>query len=378
MGDNGKKVKAIIKNNESDTNGASNPPKYHFKNLVFEGGGVKGIAYVGALEVLDQEGILKDIERVAGTSAGAMVAVLIGLGYSAEEMKDILWKIKFRNFLDKSWGLIRNTERLVDDYGWYKGEFFRNLMAEYIQAKTGDGEITFKDIEKMRKEGKPFRDIYLIGADLSTGYSKVFSASTTPDVKVADAARISMSIPLIFAAVKGLNGDDHIYVDGGLLENYAIKVFDRKDYVVDEVNARRTDYYKKINQKLKSKNSKTKEKSIDNLNEYVYNKETLGFRLDAKEDINLFLDHNAEPKTKKIDDIISYTTALVTTLIDFQNNVHLHSDDWQRTVYIDTLGVSSMDFDISDSKKQKLVDSGISHTKAYLDWYNNDEDKYNK
>lgn len=378
MGSNGKKVKAIIKNNESDTNGASNPPKYHFKNLVFEGGGVKGIAYVGALEVLDQEGILKDIERVAGTSAGAMVAVLIGLGYSAEEMKDILWKIKFRNFLDKSWGLIRNTERLVDDYGWYKGEFFRNLMAEYIQAKTGDGEITFKDIEKMRKEGKPFRNIYLIGADLSTGYSKVFSASTTPDVKVADAARISMSIPLIFAAVKGLNGDDHIYVDGGLLENYAIKVFDRKDYVIDEVNARRTDYYKKINQKLKSENSKTKEKSIDNLNEYVYNKETLGFRLDAKEDINLFLDHNAEPKTKKIDDLISYTTALVTTLIDFQNNVHLHSDDWQRTVYIDTLGVSSMDFDISDSKKQKLVDSGISHTKAYLDWYNNDEDKYNK
>ena len=378
MGENGKKVKAIIKNNESDTNGASNPPKYHFKNLVFEGGGVKGIAYVGALEVLDQEGILKDIERVAGTSAGAMVAVLIGLGYSAEEMKDILWKIKFRNFLDKSWGLIRNTERLVDDYGWYKGEFFRNLMAEYIQAKTGDGEITFKDIEKMRKEGKPFRDIYLIGADLSTGYSKVFSASTTPDVKVADAARISMSIPLIFAAVKGLNGDDHIYVDGGLLENYAIKVFDRKDYVIDEVNARKTEYYKKINKKLKSKNSKTKEKSIDNLNEYVYNKETLGFRLDAKEDINLFLDHNAEPKTKKIDDIISYTTALVTTLIDFQNNVHLHSDDWQRTVYIDTLGVSSMDFDISDSKKQKLVDSGISHTKAYLDWYNNDEDKYNK
>ena len=356
----------------------SSTSKYHFKNLVFEGGGVKGIAYVGALEVLDQEGILKDIERVAGTSAGAMVAVLIGLGYSAEEMKDILWKIKFRNFLDKSWGLIRNTERLVDDYGWYKGEFFRNLMAEYIQAKTGDGEITFKDIEKMRKEGKPFRDIYLIGADLSTGYSKVFSASTTPDVKVADAARISMSIPLIFAAVKGLNGDDHIYVDGGLLENYAIKVFDRKDYVIDEVNARRTDYYKKINQKMKSENSKTKEKSIDNLNEYVYNKETLGFRLDAKEDINLFLDHNAEPKTKKIDDIISYTTALVTTLIDFQNNVHLHSDDWQRTVYIDTLGVSSMDFDISDSKKQKLVDSGISHTKAYLDWYNNDEDKYNK
>ena len=58
---------------------------YHFKNLVFEGGGVKGIAYVGALEVLDKEGILKNIKRVAGTSAGAMVAVLVGLNYTATE-----------------------------------------------------------------------------------------------------------------------------------------------------------------------------------------------------------------------------------------------------------------------------------------------------
>ena len=54
-------------------NKSNDTSKYHFRNLVFEGGGVKGIAYVGALEVLDQEGILKDIKRVAGTSAGAMV-----------------------------------------------------------------------------------------------------------------------------------------------------------------------------------------------------------------------------------------------------------------------------------------------------------------
>ena len=99
---------------------------YHFRNLVFEGGGVKGIAYVGALEVLDKEGILKDIKRVAGTSAGALVAVLIGLGYSAKELKDILWSINFQNFLDSSWGVIRNTKRFIEDYGWYKGEFPRH------------------------------------------------------------------------------------------------------------------------------------------------------------------------------------------------------------------------------------------------------------
>lgn len=44
---------------------------YPFKHLVFEGGGVKGIAWVGASEVLEQKGVLPDIERVGGTSAGA-------------------------------------------------------------------------------------------------------------------------------------------------------------------------------------------------------------------------------------------------------------------------------------------------------------------
>ena len=350
--------------------------KYHFRNLVFEGGGVKGIAYVGALEVLDKEGILRNIERVAGTSAGAMVAVLVGLGYTTKEISDILWDINFKNFLDSSWGVVRNTKRLLEEYGWYKGDFFRDLMAGYIKAKTGDGESTFDDLKNLKKKGKAFRDISLIGADLSTGYSKVFNAAMTPNVKVADAARISMSIPLFFAAIKGIDGDDHIYVDGGLLDNYAVKVFDRMNYVSDEANIRRTEYYQKINEKLRA--SKAKTRSLNPVNEYIYNKETLGFRLDAQEEIDFYLDPNASAPTKEIKSFFTYTKALITTLIDFQNNVHLHSDDWQRTVYIDTLGVSSIDFGLSDTKKTKLVESGKDFTEAYLEWYNNDEEKANK
>ena len=347
-----------------------NTGKYHFRNLVFEGGGVKGIAYVGALNKLDEEGILQNIERVAGTSAGAMVAVLVGLGFTTQEISDILWDIKFQNFLDSSWGVIRDTNRMLKEYGWYKGDYFRSLMAEFIKRKTNDSEITFKDLETMRKEGKAFKDIHLIGADLTTGYSKVFNSKNTPDVKIADAARISMSIPLFFAAVKD---DGHIFVDGGLLDNYAIKVFDQSLLIADENNRRKTDYYDRINERLSTKKTEIKTKSL----EYVYNKETLGFRLDAKEDINLFLNQD-EAQKKEIKTFFSYTKALVTTLIDFQNNVHLHSDDWQRTVYIDTLGVSSLDFGLSDKTKQQLVDSGYKYTTAYLDWYNNDEEKANK
>ena len=340
---------------------------YHFKNLVFEGGGVKGIAYVGALEVLDGEGILKNIKRVAGTSAGAMVAVLVGLNYTATEISEILWKLNFQNFLDDTFGYVRDIDRLINEYGWYKGDFFRELMAGYIKDKTGNGEITFKELAKAKK----YRDIYLIGADLSTGFSKVFCYDTTPDVKVADAARISMSIPLFFRAVQNINNDGHVYVDGGLLDNYPIKVFDRASFITKESNKRETDYYDKTNKSLS--------KRVNQLDKFVYNKETLGFRLDSKEEINKFLHPDMEmPIKNDIKTLFTYTKALVTTLIDFQNNVHLHSDDWQRTVYIDSLGVGAIDFKISDSKKKDLVKSGFDHTKKYLEWYNNDEVKANK
>ena len=360
-------IKKIIIDNTSDT---CNTKKYHFKNLVFEGGGVKGIAYVGALNKLHEEGILQNIERVAGTSAGAMVAVLVGVGFTAKEISEVLWDIKFQNFLDSSWGVIRNTNRLLSEYGWYKGEFFRDLMAGYIERKTENSEITFKELETRRKNGEPFMDIHLIGADLTTGYSIVFNSKNTPHVKIADAARISMSIPLFFAVVRR---NDHILVDGGLLDNYAIKIFDQSNLVEDKNNIRKTDYYNKINEQLRIKKTRAKLTGI----EYVYNKETLGFRLDAKDDINLFLNQGDAPE-KEIKSLYSYTKALVTTLIDFQTNTHLHSDDWQRTVYIDTLGVNSLGFDISDTMKKALVESGYNYTSAYLDWYNNDEEKANK
>ena len=340
---------------------------YHFNNLVFEGGGVKGIAYVGALEVLEREGILQNVKRVAGTSAGAMMAVLVGLRYTVDEVKEILWDLNFKKFMDSSFGIVRDTKRLLEEYGWYKGDYFRNKMVEYIKGKTGDGEITFRKLADTHQ----YRDIYLVGADLSTGTSVVFSADDTPDVVVADAARISMSIPLFFASMKGGEKKDHILVDGGLLDNYSIKTFDRQSFVDDKKNnIRLTEYYDKFN-------TKKSVKDIIGDNPYVYNRETLGFRLDAKEDISMYLAHKAMVRNE-ISSFFTYTKALVTTLIDFQDNIHLHSDDWQRTVYIDTLGVRAIDFGISEAKKQKLVESGRQYTEDYLKWYNNDEEKANK
>ena len=329
---------------------------------------MKGIAYVGALEVLQEEGILQNVKRVAGTSAGAMMAVLVGLRYTADEVKEILWELNFKKFMDSSFGIVRDTKRLLEEFGWYKGDYFRNLMADLIKRKTGNGEITFNQLADMNK----FRKIYLVGANLSTGTSETFChGDDYGGMKIADAARISMSIPLFFASVKEKGQENQFYVDGGLLDNYSIKTFDREIFVDDKIrNIRRTDYYDIINKK------KSLKPQLEG-NQYIYNKETLGFRLDAKEDISMYLNHKPTIRNK-ITSFFTYSKALVTTLIDFQDNVHLHSDDWQRTIYIDTLGVRAIDFDISDIKKQKLVESGRQYTEEYLNWYNGDEDKANK
>jgi NTE family protein len=338
---------------------------YHFKNLVFEGGGVKGIAYVGALEVLEEKGILPGITRVGGTSAGAISALLVGLNFSPKEIREILWNLDFNNFLDSSWGIIRNTNNLIKKYGWYKGDFFRKWVGALIKQKVGKVNATFAEVEALKGK-KGFRSLYFIGTNISTGQSKIFSAEDTPNECVADAVRISMSLPIFFAAVR--DERDDVLVDGGLINNYPIKLFDQNNYVAADC-CLEPDYYQKANRVLKKAKGQTFK--------YVYNKESLGFRLDSETEINVFRNH-AEPGHKKITDFFDYTRALISTVYEHQDGYHLHSDDWQRTVYIDTLGVSTTEFSLTDKQKQALADSGRAGAEAYFKWYDGKEPKVNK
>ena len=330
---------------------------YPFQNLIFEGGGVKGIAYVGAMEVLEEKGILDRIVRVGGTSAGAITATLIGLGYSVEEMEELLRALDFNNFLDDSWGVIRDGKRLIADFGWYKGDFFRSWIGGVVAEKTGNPDSTFRDLRSAMDE-RPFRDLSVVGTNLSTGFVEVFSNEHTPRVCVADAVRISMSIPLFFAARRNFRGD--LYVDGGVLDNYPVKLFDRRKYIDDEAHARETEYYEAHNESLAGRRP--------SISRYVYNRGTLGFRLDSAEEIAVFRDQ-AEPPRHEIDDFFDYAWRLVRTLASAQENRHLHGDDWQRTVYIDTLGVGTTDFDLGEDGKSALVESGRRHARAYFGWY---------
>jgi hypothetical protein len=333
---------------------------YPFRNLVFEGGGVKGLAYVGALSTLESRDILKDITRVGGTSAGAINAVLLALGYDLEATYDVLSKLNFNNFMDDSWGFVRDAKRLVNSYGWYRGDFFKDWMGNLVKEQTGNSQSTFNDLH-----GLGLRELYLVGTNLSTGYAEVFSPEHTPRIPIVEAVRISMSIPLFFQAVRNFRGD--VYVDGGVFNNYPVKLFDRKKYI-DPANqkkhARETPYYEAENKKIRANHP--------NSSLYVYNKETLGFRLDTQQEIAVFRD-GAEPPVTKIDDFFDYALALIKAVMNVQNNAHLHSDDWQRTVYINTLDVGTTDFDLSETKKQDLLEQGKAGIAKYFEWYDSAE-----
>ncbi len=332
--------------------------EYAFKNLIFEGGGVKGIAYVGALDVLEKRGIVSRISRVGGASAGAINAVLLALDYNLDEMRTVLKSLDFTSFLDDSWGMVRDTNRLINEFGWYKGKFFSNWIGRRIEEKTGTPHSTFNELKN-----KGFRDLYIIGTNLSTGFAEVFSVEHTPRMRVADAVRISMSIPLFFAAIKNVRED--VYVDGGVMCNYPIKLFDREKYIARKdraTSARKTAYYKTENQKIPQTSSR-----------YVYNKESLGFRLDSGNEITRFRD-GAEPQTVAINDFFDYVAALMKALLSAQDStLHLHTDDWHRTVYIDTRDVSFIDFHLSDDKKGRLETHGRKGTEAYFDWFDKNE-----
>jgi NTE family protein len=327
-----------------------------FRNLIFEGGGVKGIAYVGAMRVLEQRDLLKDIVRVSGTSAGAINALIFALGYDVISQRQIIDSVDFKKFMDNSFGLIRDIRRLAKEFGWNKGDFFHTWIGDIIKDKLGSETATFKDLRDAKKT-----DLYMTGTNLSTGYAEFFSAERHPDMPLATAVRISMSIPLFFAAVRYGDRSD-VYVDGGVMRNYPVKIFDRLRYIDiqnESYAARNTDYYNKENAAFSLENP--------GRSPYVYNRQTLGMRLDSQDEIALFR-YNEPVKGKEIKNFTDYAKALMASIMSVQENQHLHSDDWQRTIYMNTLDVKATDFTLTDETKKALINEGIKGAENYFRW----------
>lgn len=222
-----------------------------YTNLVLEGGGMKGIAYAGALEVLDSLGISDSIERIAGTSSGAMNGLMYALGYSGKEIRHLNLNTNFGKYNQVGFPLIGGLIRVKKTYGYYKTDKLIEDLGKVMAAKGFSPDLTFEELYIAHQSGKNVKLLYLTGANLTDQKTEVFSHETYPTMQVLDAVRISISIPMYFEAVfmqpdgslvekNDADSTTKIVVDGGVLDNYPFFVFD----TLVTVNSGDNSYYK--------------------------------------------------------------------------------------------------------------------------------------
>lgn len=210
---------------------------YDYKNLVLEGGGVRGLAYAGVFSVLEQNGILQNIEKIGGSSAGSIAGMLVCIGYNAEEIDSLMMELPLQKFKDGYGGLVGKYKRLKTDFGIFKGDAFEKLLQQLVFYKTGNSQLTFKQLHQLHEKNNLYKDLYCTGTNLSKQQLEIFSYETTPNMPLALAVRISGGVPFYFEPValdnrlQKIKKSDTVsfvnyYVDGGMLSNYPISMFD--------------------------------------------------------------------------------------------------------------------------------------------------------
>ncbi|XP_059159411.1 uncharacterized protein LOC131943353 [Physella acuta] len=211
--------------NEEDKKARSVDPRlyaYPFENIVFEGGGNKGIAYCGAVRLLEELELWPQVKRLAGTSAGAMTAALLAVGYDSHHLEEFFSLNLNQIFLDHKCGYLSLIPNLLRYYGWNPGKKIYEWMGEKIAAQTGNPDSTFKQVYQTFN-----RELCVVVTNLNQMTSLYCHPKTTPDMPVRLAVRMSISIPGMFRAVKHRTyGHTDVFVDGGVLCNYPIHCYD--------------------------------------------------------------------------------------------------------------------------------------------------------
>ena len=188
---------------------------YPFRNLAFQGGGTKALAYHGAVRVLEEAGILAQIERVAGTSAGATLATLLSMRLDMDEIQRAYASFDVNDFQESLSGRppdgappprilgrlqdnISSMSRLATRYGWYSLAYYYEWLQDALSIYCkGYERATFA---QFRSWG--FRDLYIVVTNLTKRRTELFCADRTPDVAVVDALVMSQSLPLFFEGLQ--------------------------------------------------------------------------------------------------------------------------------------------------------------------------------
>lgn len=286
---------------------------------VFAGGGIKAIAFIGALQAMEKKGAT--FKRLAGTSAGGIFSALIKAGYTSSEMMEEIEKVDFQQFLDPKPSIIPFSFMkwlgLYKRLGLYKGNEFEDWLAEMLQKK---GISTFGDIEP--------GSLRLIASDLTRGRLAVLpddlpQYGMVPEkFSIARAVRMSSSLPYFFEPIRIYDGKGQpsIFVDGGVLSNFPIWLFMKK-------KAMRLD------------------------------RPVIGFNLTPNLD---------KLPPNKINNAVDMFTSLFKTMRTAHDMRYISEEHAKNIVFIPIDKVSTIDFDLKKEDKEALVKLGRDQTDAFL------------
>ncbi len=184
---------------------------------VFEGGGVKGIAYVGVLQRIEELGY--EFSSVAGSSAGAIIASLIACGYNSKELNIILMETNFTDFstsnVTNKIPLFGKIYNIGNKYGMYKTSKLEKWLDELYLEK---GVEYFEDLDINLK---------VVCTDLTNRKLAVFPDDfkkyfKNEQIRLSKIVTMSSSIPLYFRPVSINNT---LFVDGGVVSNYPTWIY---------------------------------------------------------------------------------------------------------------------------------------------------------
>lgn len=268
--------------------------------MAFSGGGVLGTAYVGLIEVFEEKGVLNNLKGVSGTSAGSIVAGALSCNARASDISKIMNDIDYGKFKDDSFWFGANIMRLVNKLGWYKGDYFEKWYSDILNELTGVSNITLYDVKRRYN-----KEVVICSFNLDNPGNVEFSSTSHPELELFKAARMSMSVPGLFTAYK-YNGDR--YVDGGVTANYPL---------------------------------------------YVWKDRADSMRIGAKLITNATIEMN-----RPVNGIIDAAERLIGVIYDTAQKKHESDDDWKCTVPIYCGGISSLNFNIGNEEKARLIDAG--------------------
>lgn len=300
-----------------------------YTNLVIEGGGAKAYASIGCVKVFEEEKIIGDFKNLIGTSAGSIIATLIAIGCSSGEMKKYFSRVDLSRFKVKYKSIFTYFNIIIRN-GVHNPSKFEKIMYDILKEKTGDGDITFRQIYE--RYGK---FLVITGTCLNKRITHYYHHESNPHMKVKNAIKISCCIPLLFYPVKW-KGDT--LCDGGLLDNYPLYFFN---------NVKIPD----------SRVITVKDEGADICDE------TIGIKyIDDTTTTEKLYTGNDE-----IRGIGSFLKSVVNTFITGVERKGIKENYWEKTIAINTGDLDIIDMSISDTQKENLLRAGYESSIKFFE-----------